>query len=245
LTFNAFDDFTEFAAEQEFTPMRELIYLYVRSAILNGDLQTGMHLVEEELAKRLNVSRTPVREALRKLEADGLVKHYRRRGVEVRQITPKDATELYEICALLEGYAANLMVQHANTEEIKKLRIILNEMQNSMEMGDKDREMKSHREFHSTIYATGGNKRLEQLLCGYNEYLELSRNDYIKDYWTQTYKEHEQLCQAIESRDALLAEAVARNHILQSDKIRENIYPLPQSTHVLSGSHHTRQQARL
>ncbi len=216
MTLNVFDDFTDFAAEREFIPMRELIYQYMRSAIICGRLQAGVHLVEEELAKRLNASRTPVREALRKLESEGLVKHYRRRGVEVRQITPKDATDLYEMCALLEGYAANLMVQHATPEDIKRLRSILNEMWTSLESGDRDREMRFHREFHLIIYTAGGNKRLEQLLCDYTEYLQLFRSYYIKDYWIQAYEEHEQLYRAIENRDASLAETVARNHILQS-----------------------------
>jgi len=230
LTLNVFDDFTDFAAEREFIPMRELIYQYMRSAIISGRLQAGVHLVEEELAKRLNASRTPVREALRKLESEGLVKHYRRRGVEVRQITPKDATDLYEMCALLEGYASNLMVQHASPDEVKKLRTILNEMRSSLDAGDRSREMKYHRDFHLAIYAASGNKRLEQLLCDYTEYLQLFRSYYIKDYWMQAFEEHEQLYRAIENRDAVLAESVARNHILQSkdafmhiwDKKQEN-----------------------
>lgn len=216
LAWEAFDDFTAFAAEREFIPMRELIYQYLRNSIISGKIPAGTHLVEEELAKQLAASRTPVREALRKLESADLVKHYRRRGVEVRQITPKDAADLYDMCALLEGHAARLMAEHGSPEALYRLYHLLEQMRQCLAEGDEAAEMGYHRDFHRTIYSASGNKRLEHLLYDYTEYVQLFRSYYIHSCWMQDLKEHEDLYDAIANRDGGRAEEVARNHILQS-----------------------------
>ncbi len=233
---HVFDDFTEFAADHEYIPMRELIYQYMRNLILNGRLEAGAHLVEEKLAKELNTSRTPVREALRKLESEGLLKHYHRRGVEVRQITTKDAGDLYDLYALLEGHAATLMVQRASAEDIRKLSRILNELRESLEYGDAEHSMQYHREFHLAIYMASGNKRLEQLLCDYADFIQLFMSYYITDCWIQAYDEHAQLYEAIANRDATLAEGIARNHILQNKEIQKSLHPLSSPYQLSSGN---------
>ncbi len=215
LTQNVFDDFPEFAAKYEFIPMRELIYKYMRDAIISDRLEAGMHLVEEDLAKKLNASRTPVREALRKLELEGLVKHHRRRGVEVRQFTVHDASALYDLGAILEGYAAKLMSRKHDSEEVAVLGSLLEDMRRSIDQGDRDLEMELHRKWHLTIYEACGNKKVEQLLLEYTDYLQLFRAYAIQvpGRWRETLEEHEKIYSAIACGDADLAEKYAREHL--------------------------------
>lgn len=211
----AFDGFAAFAANHEFMPMRELIYQYMREAIITRKLPAGGHLVEEDLAGKLKASRTPVREALRKLESEGLVKHHRRRGVEVRQLTMKDAADIYDLCAVLEGYAARLMAENVNRDDLDVLQNLLYEMKDSIDMNNSKLEMDLHQRWHFIIYSACRNKRAETLLKNYNDYLQLFR-DYTFQVpgriWT-SWEEHERLYRAIEMQDGNLAEARARNHV--------------------------------
>ncbi len=212
---NAFNDFAAFAASNEFVPMRELIYQYMRDAIIKRKLPAGGHLVEEDLAGKLKASRTPVREALRKLESEGLVKHHRRRGVEVRQLTMKDAADIYDMCAVLEGYAARLMAENVNRDDLEALQNILYEMKDSIDKKNSKLEMDLHQKWHFVIYAACRNKRAETLLKNYNDYLQLFR-DYTLQVpgriWN-SWEEHERLFRAIELQDGNLAEERARNHV--------------------------------
>lgn len=211
----AFDNFPEFASNNEFLPMRELIYQYMREAIITRKLPAGGHLVEEELATKIKASRTPVREALRKLESEGLVKHHRRRGVEVRLLTMKDAADIYDLCAILEGYAARLMAENVNRDDLNELQTLLYDMKESIDKDDNRLEMDLHQRWHFVIYSACRNKRAENLLKDYNDYLQLFR-DYTLQVpgriWN-SWEEHERLFRAIEMQDGTLAEERARNHV--------------------------------
>ncbi len=211
-----FADFVEFAAQNEFVPMRELIYRYMREAIITRRFKTGHHLVEEDLAKQLNASRTPVREALRKLESEGLVKHHRRRGVEVRQMTVKDASDVYDLCAVLEGYAARLTAENLNHgDSVLRLQNFLNEMKNAIDSNNIILEAHYHKKWHIALYESCQNNKLETLLKNYSEYLRLFRTYSVKvpgRMW-HSWEEHEKIYRAIEMRDGALAEQSARNHL--------------------------------
>ena len=212
---NVFEDFYMFVANNEYMPMRELIYQYMRDAIITRKLPAGDHLVEEDLAQKLNASRTPVREALRKLESEGLVKHHRRRGVEVRQISMRDASDIYDLCAVLEGYAARLMAENLTRESIIQLKTVLYRMKESIDNNDADMEQKLHKEWHFIIYSACKNKRVEELLKNYHEYLQLFRAYamQVPGRPGHSWEEHERLFSAIELRDGDLAEKRARSHV--------------------------------
>lgn len=212
---SVFDGFAEYAARNEFVPMRELIYQYMRDAIINRRLPAGGHLVEDDLARNLNASRTPVREALRKLESEGLVKHHRRRGVEVRQLSIKDASDIFDVSTVLEGYAARLVAENINQDILDKLQKLLRKMQDSVENDDADLEMQLHQEFHFTIYEACQNKRVESLLKTYNDYIQLFRayTMQLPDRMKHSWEEHDRLLRAIEMRDGDLAEKCSREHL--------------------------------
>jgi len=218
---NLFAGFTEYAAANEYIPMRELIYQYLRDAIISRKLPAGGHMVEDDLARNLNASRTPVREALRKLESEGLVKHHRRRGVEVRQLTSKEAADIFDVCMILEGYAARLVAEQASADLLDKLQNLLAKMYEAINVGDNDREMALHQTFHFTIYESCKNKRVESLLKLYNDYIQLFRAYSLKSAgrMRNSWDEHEQLIRAIEMQDGNLAETRARKHLSVSKEV--------------------------
>ncbi len=212
---SAFEAFNDFAAANEFVPMRDLIYQYLRDAIINRKLPAGCHLVEDDLARNLHASRTPVREALRKLESEGLVKHHRRRGVEVKQISCKEAADIFDVCMVMEGYAARLLAENINLDVLSKLKKLLHDMRESIDNNNTDLEMVLHQDFHFAIYGACKNKRVEGILRLYNDYIQLFRSYTMKEdeRLLHSWEEHEQLLRAIEMQDGDLAEARARKHL--------------------------------
>lgn len=212
---NVFEGFAEYVSANEFIPMRELIYQFMRDIIIRRKLPAGAHLVEDDLARILNASRTPVREALRKLESENLVKHHRRRGVEVRQLSSKEAADIYDVCMILEGYAARLVAESINQDVVDKLQTLLGKMREAIDMQDRDREMRLHQTFHFTIYEACKNKRVERLLKLHNDYIQLFRAYSLEAAGRvkHSLEEHEQLLRAFELQDGDLAEKRARAHL--------------------------------
>ncbi|MCL1905994.1 MAG: GntR family transcriptional regulator [Clostridiales bacterium] len=212
---NLFAGFAEYAAANEFVPMRELIYQYLRDAIISRKLPAGGHLVEDDLARNLNASRTPVREALRKLESEGLVKHHRRRGVEVRQLSSKEAADIYDVCMILEGYSARLVAEQADSDVSDRLHDLLEKMREAIDAGDHEKEMQLHQSFHFTIYENCNNKRVETLLKLYNDYIQLFRaySFKVEGRMQNSWEEHDKLFRSIVLQDGNLAETRARKHL--------------------------------
>ncbi|ATW27170.1 GntR family transcriptional regulator [Candidatus Formimonas warabiya] len=223
-----FDDFTDLIEKNQFVPMRELIFQYLREAIVTSRLMPDDHLVEEELAKKLNVSRTPIREAIRKLELEGLVKHSPRRGVIVRKFSTKDAEEIYDLRAVLEGYAASLAAQHIEEKELSKLKALLEVMKEDINKGESFSEMDHHKEWHLALYAASKNQRLEQLLNDYADYLRIFRIISLKlpGRLNETWEEHDRLLKAIELGDGELAERRAREHAARSKEAFLKEWPM-------------------
>ncbi len=218
---DAFSGFPEYAARNEFVPMRELIYQYMREAIINRSIPSGAHLVEDDLARYLSASRTPVREALRKLESEGLVKHHRRRGVEVRQLSLKDVADIYDLTTVLEGYAAKLVAESVAQDTLDKLQRLLNSMKMSIEGSDGVLEKELHQEFHFTIYEACNNKRLENMLRMYNDYIQLFRAYTLRipGRLQHSWEEHDSILRAIEMRDGELAQQRAYDHLSCSKEL--------------------------
>src|SRR5690606_12292208 len=119
-----------------YKPLRELVFEVLREAIITGKLRPGERLMEVQLAEELGVSRTPVREAIRKLELEGLVLMIPRRGAYVAEISMKDIADVFEIRAALEGLAAQLAAERCTPEEIENLERSLVQINVSAERGD-------------------------------------------------------------------------------------------------------------
>lgn len=192
----------------------------IREAIIDGRLNPGQRLKEEELARELGISRTPVREALLMLQAEGLVDAIPNRGAKVRTHTAKDLDDLYQLRALLEGHATRRAASRLSAEEIAHLRASCERFAALLDNGPPDlRELvKENLFFHQTILDGAGSARLSSMVRKVIE-LPLVYRSYIwytpeQQHISSHY--HSQIVRALDARDAERAEIVMKEHIFEA-----------------------------
>lgn len=204
------------AAESK--PIREIAYETLKHAIITGDLPAGSRIVETDYAERMHISRTPLREALRKLERDGLVEYMLRRGVIVRAFTIADVEEIYTIRNCLEMLTLPAIIRNATAEDIARLRAILDEMDPFTEAGDVAALSPRARRFHTELTAISGLKRTIRAIEGQDEYITRFSALAIakEDRRPAAHQEHHELVNLVEKRDLEGFEALMRKHIERS-----------------------------
>ena len=199
----------------EYLPLRDVVFNTLRQAILRGELQPGERLMEIQLAQRLGVSRTPVREAIRKLELEGLVLMIPRRGAEVAEITRQDLEDVLEVRAALEELAVKDACEHITDEQLQDLKKAANEFKRSLEGTDLVACAEADIHFHEIIYAATNNKRLVQMLNNLREQMYRYRMENLKD--KRTYRtlveEHDAIRRALKKHDKEKAGAAINVHI--------------------------------
>ena len=171
--------------------------------------------MEIALANRLGVSRTPVREAIRKLELEGLVVMIPRKGAEVARITEKDLRDVLEVRCSLEELAAELAAERMDEEGQEKLDQALVEFESAIESGDNAAIADSDMEFHDIIFDATGNPRLIQIIGNLREQFYRYRLEYLKDKRMHRLlvEEHDTIRRALKKRDAAKAGSAMRTHI--------------------------------
>ena len=206
------------APTQESKPIRESAYETLKHAIITGDLPAGSRIVETEYAERMHISRTPLREALRKLERDGLVEYMLRRGVVVRAFTIADVEEIYTIRNALEMLTLPAIIANATAGDIADLRQILDEMDPCVERSDIAALSPRARNFHAALTAISGQKRIIRAIEGQDEYItRFSALSIAKeDRRIEAHKEHHELVNLVEKRDLEGFETLMRKHIERS-----------------------------
>lgn len=204
----------------EYKPLRDVVFESLREAILEGKLNPGQRLMEVQLAEQLGVSRTPVREAIRKLELEGLVVMLPRKGAYVANMSLKDIIDVLEIRASLEGLSAYLAAERISEEDIKKLEKIADDFKKSANDLDVESSLKMDVEFHECIFKATNNKRLHQLINSLWEQVYRFRVTYISDYDSSVniIKEHELILDAIKKGDSELAKKYATDHIEKAEQ---------------------------
>ncbi len=204
----------------EYKPLRDVVFENLREAILEGNLKPGQRLMEVQLAEQLGVSRTPVREAIRKLELEGLVVMLPRKGAYVADVSLKDVIDVLEIRASLEGLAAYLAADRISDEDIKKLEIIMQDFNQGKDEFDVDTLLKKDVEFHECIFKATNNSRLHQLINSLWEQVYRFRVTYISDYDStkNIINEHQLILDAIKERDSKLAKKYAQEHIEKAEQ---------------------------
>ncbi|OGO79202.1 MAG: GntR family transcriptional regulator [Clostridiales bacterium GWB2_37_7] len=204
----------------QYKPLREVVFETMRNAIISGDLKPGERLMEVQMAEALGVSRTPVREAIRKLELEGLVIMLPRKGAFIADLSVKDLTEVMEIRASLEGLAAGLAAIRIDQEEIEELEIKALKFHKSIENDDVEELILMDLEFHDAIFRASRNDRLIQLNNNLREQVQRFREIYHKkvNKSKETSKEHYEMVEAISNRDSDKAEKLARRHIENAEK---------------------------
>ena len=167
---------------QNHRPLREIVYEELKRQILIGEIAPGTRMMEVELADDRGVSRTPVREAIRKLEKEGLVSIEPRRGAYASDISIKDMVDVLEVRQDLEGMAAGLAAIKATEEEKEELRKATEEYRHAVESGDIEEIIKWDEAFHKRIVNFSGNKTLVQLVSQVQELALRFRYIYYDDF---------------------------------------------------------------
>lgn len=205
----------------EYLPLRDVVFKTLRQAILTGEFMPGERLMEITLANRLGVSRTPVREAIRKLELEGLVVMIPRKGAEVARITVSDLKDVLEVRCHLEEFAATIACERITEEEKKELRIALEAFEEAIEAKDLKLIAERDVEFHDVIFKATKNKRLLQIINNLREQIYRYRIEYIKDfdYHEVLVKEHRKIMRTIMEGDREAAEKIMRTHIYNQEII--------------------------
>ncbi|ADL47280.1 GntR family transcriptional regulator [Micromonospora aurantiaca] len=194
-------------------------YESIKTRILGGAYEPGKKLSEEDLAAAVGVSRTPVREALRRLHAEGLVDWEANRGATVPAWREQDLEEIFELRALLEGYGAELAATRITPEEIARLRELCAEMEGYAAGQRRDRADRiavCNAQFHEIILGAGRNRRLSALLGAVVQTPLVNRTfrRYDEAAMARSMSHHRELIDAFEARDRAWAGSVMRAHIL-------------------------------
>lgn len=213
----------------EYLPLRDVVFNTLRQAILRGELKPGERLMEIQLANKLGVSRTPIREAIRKLELEGLVLMIPRRGAEVAEITEKSLRDVLEVRRALEELAVQLACLRMTPEGLEQLKQAAAEFERVL--GDKDITVVAEADvaFHDVIYLATDNERLISLLNNFREQMYRYRVEYLKkkEFHKKLLKEHQEIIRAIEHGECDRATEVMSQHIenqveVVSDTLRKH-----------------------
>jgi DNA-binding GntR family transcriptional regulator len=198
-----------------YLPLRVQVYRAIRDAIVGGRLRPGERIVEDRLCGELGVSRSPVREALRKLEGEGLVVILPRRGAVVTELSERDGIDLLEVREALEGLAARLAAGRITSGELEELEQICARMGKAIASGDDAALVEENTKFHHAIIAAGRNRWIGEFMAGvraqtrriYRSSIELPGRG------PGSLREHTELVAALRQGDPEQAEAMARLHV--------------------------------
>lgn len=198
-----------------YKPLRELVFEALREAILKGQLAPGERLMEIQLAEELGVSRTPVREAIRKLELEGLVLMVPRKGAYVASFSMKDVVEVFEIRAALEGLAAALAAERITDQELEELERQLVKSSELINLADLEGMVEVDTGFHQILYQSSRNQRLAQIINNLREQIQRFRQTSLSypGRMKDALGEHREIVDAISARDPELARKLAQDHI--------------------------------
>lgn len=199
----------------EYLPLRDVVFNTLRQAILRGELKPGERLMEIQLANKLGVSRTPIREALRKLELEGLVNMVPRKGAEVADITEKSLRDVLEVRKALEELSVQLTCEKITEEEIEELKRVAERFKDTLDDQDVTKIAEADVAFHDVIYTATDNQKLILLLNNLREQMYRYRVEYLKkeEAYPQLIAEHEELIDNISKRNKEEATRIMCEHI--------------------------------
>lgn len=200
---------------QNYKPLREVVFEYLRAAILSGEFKPGERLMELQLGEQLGVSRTPIREAIRKLELEGLVTMIPRKGAYVADMSIKDVLDVLEVRKVLEGLASSLASQRRSEEDMAFLEKTLSEFEAHLNSGNREGMMEKDKLFHEAIFNATRNKKLIQIAQSLQEQVQRFRVVFFSesDGFKQLLSEHREILEAIREGNMEGAREKAEGHI--------------------------------
>lgn len=209
---------------EEGISLRDSVYNVIREAILKGEFEPNKRLMEIPLAEKLGVSRTPVREAIKRLEEERLVVIVPKCGAKVASFSDKDVTDALDVRLTIEDMAVRLAAKRITREQIAKLREINKEMQDAVNRKDISKISEADNRLHNSICAFADNRVLLSVMTLLEEQVLRYRVNYIrtvKDY-NDLIREHDKIIDALAANDEPLAAAIVAKHIWnQKERMRE------------------------
>ena len=200
-------------------PVREMAYEFLKSSVLSGHFNPGERLTEEHLAKKFGVSRTPVREALHKLESEGLIKPLETRGFIVSRDSKDEVEELFELRAILEGYALRVISEKISEKDLKQLDRLVAGAEDALRRKRMEEVFKWNTKFHDTLHGiVVDKKRLHRLLVNIRKYVLRYRMDTLRypDGGKRAVDGHRKILLALKLKDPDLCERMMREHIQEA-----------------------------
>lgn len=209
----------------EYLPLRDVVFHTLREAILKGELKPGERLMELQLAAKLGVSRTPIREAIRMLEQEGLAVTVPRKGAEVARMTEKDMEDVLVVRAALDGLAVELACDNITAEQLGQLQNAERRFGSCIKNGDLKKIAEADVEFHEVIYRATGNTRLVTMLSNLREQMYRYRVEYLKDSdnYPELLREHQAIVEGISKRDKKHVAEVMRSHVYNQAEAIKNM----------------------
>ncbi len=208
-----------------YLPLRDVVFQTLREAILKGDLRPGERLMELQLAAKLGVSRTPIREAIRMLEQEGLAVTIPRKGAEVARMTEKNMEDVLQIREALDELAVQVACDKMTDQQLENLTLAMKNFENAIQAGDLKKTAAYDVEFHDIIYESTDNPKLVTLLNNLREQIYRYRVEYLKEKenYPMLIKEHETIVAALKEKNKERVSDAMRCHIRNQAETVENI----------------------
>ena len=201
--------------------MAEVAYKALRSAIVNGDLKPGQRLVEQKLSDKMQVSRVPVREAIKKLEQYGFVQRLPVRGIIVKKVSEEDVYEAFGIRAALESYAACQATERVDKEMIAALETILDTARKAVEDGKLEKLMELNAQFHEMVYKAAKSEMLYRLISAFLDFVARYHKPLLNSVSraSASIEGHRAMVDAMRRGDTEEVERIVKAHILEGRDI--------------------------
>lgn len=206
--------------QEELSPIRDKVYTYLKDAILRGEYKAGDRLVERVLADKLNISRTPIREALFRLETQRFVRTVPRRGVVVNEIPQAEILEVFMILASLESLAVRLAAEKVDNATEAEIDQLMAEMDAALSNGNGEDAVELNVKYNELIGRAAGNPKLHEMLVDLKDYVRAFSNlsSSLPGRTKEALREHKDILNAVRSGEADLAENFTRIHLEKSKK---------------------------
>ena len=208
-----------------YLPLRDVVFQTLREAILKGELKPGERLMELQLASKLGVSRTPIREAIRMLEQEGLAVTIPRKGAEVAKMTEKNMEDVLQIREALDELAVQVACDKMTDQQLENLTLAMKNFENAIQAGDLKKTAAYDVEFHDIIYESTDNPKLVTLLNNLREQIYRYRVEYLKEKenYPMLIKEHETIVAALKEKNKERVSDAMRCHIRNQAETVKNI----------------------
>jgi DNA-binding GntR family transcriptional regulator len=201
--------------------LREHVYVSIKGAIIGGEFEPGRRLIEEKLAEDMKTSRTPVREAIQKLEKEGLIYRLPRGGFAVKGVTEEEVEEVFGLRGILEGYAGFLATARMDDAELRSLEDIIALEEACLQDMNVEEFIRLDGEFHDVVYKAAKNNRLYNLLRDLRDYIYRYRV-IIMRYQRKpqlAVQDHKDMVASIRSRNAKQVEKLVRKHMTRGKEV--------------------------